>query len=67
MLTKLLHILALGLFVGWHGATASATPLDAQTCDTATAEKATLADIPHLMERGAEWAKAKKSQMLVFF
>ena len=35
-----------------------ATPLDALACDGAKQEQATLADVPHLMERGPDWAKA---------
>lgn len=40
------------------GSAVSAAPLDAAACDAATAEQSKLTDVPSLLERGPEWAKA---------
>ena len=37
---------------------AAATPLEASACDSAKQEQATLSEVPHLMERGPDWAKS---------
>ena len=37
---------------------AAGSPLDTASCDKATAEKETLADVREIIERGPEWAKA---------
>lgn len=37
---------------------ARATPLDSVVCDGAKTEQSALSDVPHLMERGPDWAKA---------
>ena len=46
---------------GLSSETAGAAPLDAATCDAAMAEQNQLGDVPAVIERGPEWAKANVS------
>lgn len=60
-----LIVVSIACLVLLSAAQAIATPLDQAACDKAKADQAELADVPRLMERGAEWARtnAKPEQL----
>lgn len=61
--------MALGFFAGmlalWESQPLHAAPLDTAACEAASSEQQHLADVPPVLERGADWGKSNLSPQML--